>query len=70
MFSNITYVHSIAFSRHYDLMVICFWKLETTLVVIGDRLGRSRTRTVAVSRNVKGPLRAAMEYLQDASKRI
>jgi len=28
----------------------------------------SRTRIVVVSRNVKGPLRAAMRYLQDAAK--
>ncbi len=55
----------------YELQVLENWNQHRSTELRGDRLGRSlRTRTVAVSRNVEGSLQAAMEYLQDTSKRI
>ncbi|XP_018343881.1 PREDICTED: uncharacterized protein LOC108749592 [Trachymyrmex septentrionalis] len=60
-------------SRRYDLTNTGYKFLEIGINVgppsYGDRSRRSsRTRTVAVSRNLEESLRAAMEYLQNASK--
>jgi len=68
-FFNITYVHSMEYrsmcllSRRYDLTATSIWKLESMLIRV-----TWRSRTGTVSRNMEGPLRAAMEYLQDAVK--
>jgi len=81
MLFNITYVYSMEhravrlLSRRYDLTdyATSIWKLESTLVhrdLCGDRPGRSSWTRIAISRNVEEPLRAAMEYLQDVTKRI
>jgi len=69
MFFNITYVHSMkrgAFTEQtlradsYGLQVFGNWKQRWFTELRRDRPGRSsRTRTVAVSRNVEGPLRVA-----------
>jgi len=50
-------------SRRYDLTATSIWKLESMLIRV-----TWRSRTGTVSRNMEGPLRAAMEYLQDAVK--
>ena len=61
-------------SRCYDLTATDYKYLE-----IGINVGPSSyveivltrsSRTRTISRNVEGSLRAAMEYLQDAMKRI
>ncbi|EGI58333.1 hypothetical protein G5I_13547 [Acromyrmex echinatior] len=63
-------------SRRYYLTVTSYKFLEIGInagppnyveITLGDH---REHETVTVSRNVEGPLQAAMEYLQDAAKRI
>ncbi|XP_011058626.1 PREDICTED: uncharacterized protein LOC105148533 [Acromyrmex echinatior] len=60
-------------SRYYDPTYMGYKFLEIFGINPPSR-GRpwrsSRTRTIAVSRNVEEPLRAARKYLQAVSKRI
>jgi len=66
-------------SRCYNLTATSYKYLEfginagppSYVEIVTELRGKlSRTRTVAVSRNMEGSLRAIMEYLQDAAKRI
>ena len=72
------YVHStehravrlLSRSDEYGLQIFGNWNQRWPTELRGDRPWRSsRTRTIAVSRNVEEPLRAARKYLQAVSKR-
>jgi len=78
MLFNIMYVHSMERLRtehrafieqilrfdDYELQIFENWNQRWFTESCGDCPRRSRTRIVAVFRNMEEPLRAAMEYLQ------
>ena len=62
-------------NRRYDLTATGYKYLEIGINVgppsyVEIALRDHRGYELSLSRNVEGPLRAAMEYLQDATKRI
>ena len=72
------YIHSMEhrkmclLGRHYDLTTTGYKFLEIGINVgplsyVEIALGDHRGHELLLSRNVEGPLRAAMEYLQDAA---
>ncbi|EGI58631.1 hypothetical protein G5I_13253 [Acromyrmex echinatior] len=72
--SDSTEHRAVRLLRRYDLTNTGYKFLEIGINVGLPSRGRpwrsSRTRTIAVSRNVEEPLQTAREYLQDVSKRI
>ena len=78
MFFNIMYLHSMEhgavrlLSKHYDILTNTSYKFfgigPSSYVELA--LEDHRGRIITLSRSMEGLLRATMEYLQDASKRM
>ena len=82
MFFNITNVHSMKhhavhlLSRRYDLTTMGYKEIEISadspnyVEIAQENRGHELSLSLETWKRWKDPLRAAMEYLQDATKRI